>query len=154
MSLVECILKQRPATLPAAKEGCDVQDFQGPESAVFEYLYRDAGNYKQRGAVRVAGRVEPATITRLRSTLFEGDFLIAEQVGLPPLNRDHWQRWGGSNPDLDHTWHEFGTLRAASGPADAALPPAPWSDLEAMLAAFESASQAGWDMGRALDTAG
>ena len=51
---------------------------------VFEYLYRDASNYKQFNAIRLTGTVSDETLKRLRDSL-DGDWFIPEQVGLEAL---------------------------------------------------------------------
>lgn len=77
---------------------------------LFEYLYRDAGNNKLWGEILLSNR-EGMDVRRaedaIRSSLIDGEFFVAEDVGIAPLrfeNRDH---------DLDHGWHEFHALQAA-----------------------------------------
>lgn len=87
---------------------------------VFEYLYRDAGNYKAfgEGLVRV-GRGEDAE-AKVRVALgVEGTF-VAEQCGIPPLYAALWELSDGPTED-DHALHEFVRLRPASD-ADRELP--------------------------------
>lgn len=69
-----------------------------------EYLYRDAGNYKNWGEVVFANpnRVPVSDVEKLvAADLFERHYFLAESVGLPDLHfPDH-------NLELDHDWHEF-----------------------------------------------
>lgn len=51
---------------------------------VFEYLYRDAGNFKTYGRVLLLGRDEAAE-REIRACLEWGDQFVAEQVGIPAL---------------------------------------------------------------------
>ena len=68
------------------------------------YLYRDAGNYKQHGCVVFENpnnwRLNEVD-QRIRAALIEGEFFVARHWGLPDLRGDEW------NDELDHDWHEF-----------------------------------------------
>lgn len=72
----------------------------------FEYLYRDAGNYKGRGWVVLWGEASAENERRIREVLIEGSWFVAERVGVPTLY--HLVR-GDAEPDEeeDHGWHEF-----------------------------------------------
>jgi hypothetical protein len=79
------------------------------EGSRFEYLYRDASNYKAWGSVVFAGRATTGLTPRLLRALESSEFFIADQVrvpelflGLPqwPLEQD------------DHCWHEFSALES------------------------------------------
>jgi hypothetical protein len=72
----------------------------------FDYLYRDAGNFKAFGTVILKGRVQPSDRELIRSRLSSGEFFVAEQVGVPPLYGELY-RWTGGPTELDHCWHEF-----------------------------------------------
>src|SRR5690349_15670301 len=81
----------------------------------FDYLYRDAGNFKAFGTVILKGRVEPAERDLIHSRLSSGEFFVAEQVGVPPLYEELY-RWSGGPIDLDHCWHEFLGFREIAEP--------------------------------------
>lgn len=79
----------------------------------FEYLYRCAGNYKNWGEVvfrNSAGESAESLETRLQDGLIDGEFFVAEQVGLPTLYFDE------VDSELDHGWHEFSSLRETDEP--------------------------------------
>ena len=67
----------------------------------FEYLYRDAGNYKWFSEVVIAGVLKLEDIEHF---LFEHHFFIPSEVGLP-----------GLQPEVltedDHIWHEIISLK-------------------------------------------
>ena len=48
---------------------------------------------------------------------------VPEQVLLPGLHRQHWNRYGDGPSDLDHAFHEFVGLHDASEGDDVLLPP-------------------------------
>ncbi|HLP12185.1 MAG TPA: hypothetical protein VK177_09665 [Flavobacteriales bacterium] len=71
----------------------------------FNYLYRDAGNYKNHGSVVFSN---PASLSleeidkAIRARLIEGVWFLHEDFGVPPLFfNDH-----DVNGD-DHGWHEY-----------------------------------------------
>lgn len=69
-----------------------------------EYLYRDAGNYKNWGEVVFANPncVPVSDAEKLvAAELFERQYFLAESVGLPDLH------FPNHNLELDHGWHEF-----------------------------------------------
>jgi hypothetical protein len=80
--------------------------------SIFEYFYRDAGNYKTQGTVLLAGRATPAHEAMVRACLDDACF-VAEQVGISPLQPQHLQDCGSEMGELDHGFHEFSALRAA-----------------------------------------
>lgn len=88
---------------------CDVPE----EYCVFEYLYRDASNYKACGEILLSGDPSKINIETLRACLESGEYFVAEQVGIPPVYKELWDMSGGPTSD-DHALHEFVTLRAAS----------------------------------------
>lgn len=79
---------------------------------VFEYLYRDASNYKAWGSLVLEGSHESHDLEILESKLEAGSFFKAEQLGIPTLYSELWQYSNGPTND-DHVWHEFHSLRAA-----------------------------------------
>lgn len=62
----------------------------------FEYLYRDAANYKQFGDVIIAGVLDAEELYQL---LQEELLFIPSKVGLPDLQPKEWSI-------DDHIWHE------------------------------------------------
>jgi hypothetical protein len=76
----------------------------------FDYLYRDAGNFKAFGNVLLDGSVTEADEQVIRQILDAGEHFIAEQVGVPPLYAQLY-RWSDGPTDSDHCWHEFVGLR-------------------------------------------
>ena len=81
--------------------------------SVFEYLYRDASNFKVWGSVLLQGKVTPADLQHLRQSFDAGEFFIAEQLGLPPLYTELWVLSDGPT-SADHVWHTFHLLRLAN----------------------------------------
>ena len=70
----------------------------------FEYLYRDAGNFKRWGEVVFSN---PSNISKKLLTSMAGDALIdglyfvASKAGIPDLHFSDY------NEQLDHGWHEM-----------------------------------------------
>lgn len=84
----------------------------------FDYMYRDAGNFKAFGTMVLLGRLEPQDKQLVRECLSSEEFFIAEQVGIPPLYQELYQWSDGPTRD-DHCWHEFVQFRELPGPPDA-----------------------------------
>lgn len=80
---------------------------------VFEYMYRDAGNWKTYGALLLSGDAGDSR-EELRKCLEWGDLFVAEQVGVPSLCGEHFMATGEGPSDLDHAYHEFVDLRTAT----------------------------------------
>lgn len=78
------------------------------------YMYRDAGNWKTPGVVLLAGPLCAADRDGIFSSLDGGLLFVAEQVGIPPLQRRHQDEHGSADTDLDHAFHELIALRPAS----------------------------------------
>lgn len=87
---------------------------------IFEYMYRDAGNFKTDGRLLLSGDVAEAEAVVLRC-LDWGKQFVAEQVGVPSLCREHWEAVEDGPSDLDHAFHELVRLRSAT-PDERALP--------------------------------
>jgi hypothetical protein len=84
-------------------------DARGRESGMmtlFNYLYLDAGNYKVRGSLMLSGFITAEQKGIVENSFEGGEFFIAEQVGIPPLQHILQQDFGGANSD-DHCWHSF-----------------------------------------------
>ena len=81
--------------------------------SIFEYRYRDAGNFKTYGALLLSGYTPGAEAT-LRNCLDWADQFVPEQVGIPSLCPAHWESVGEGQSDLDHAFHEFLCLTPAT----------------------------------------
>lgn len=99
---------------------------------VFEYLYRDAGNYKAFGEVWLRGSLSKQERNSLIGSLESDEFFIAEQVGVPPLCGELYKMTGGRSRD-DHAWHTFVGFRS-----ELAVPPGVeiWGKATDLLAAI------------------
>ncbi len=81
--------------------------------SVFEYLYRDAGNWKTWGQIILEGDSNASEISSLRACFESDEHFIAEQLGIPTLFQEFWAQYGGPTRD-DHPWHEFAGIRPAT----------------------------------------
>jgi hypothetical protein len=110
---------------------------------VFEYLYRDAGNYKVWGELLLEGEINDEKTARLTLRLEEGELFIAEQIGIPTLYEELWRECQCEPSDeLDHAWHEFSEIREATHEDLERLKP--WGSLSALLERFEKVDS--WDL--------
>jgi hypothetical protein len=75
-------------------------------TTAFEYRYRDASNYKASGRILLNGRLSDVGRALIIDSLEDGEFFVAEQVGIPPLYEALYQLSDGPTED-DHGWHEF-----------------------------------------------
>ena len=105
------------------------------ECCVFEYLYRDASNYKVGGEIFLSGVPTQNDMAALRACLDSGEYFVAEQVGIPALYKELWDLSGGPNSD-DHALHEFVALRVAS--EDERKSPRLFGDLSNFIKTFEA----------------
>lgn len=110
------------------------------ECCVFEYLYRDASNYKAWGTILLSGVPSQNDIAALRARLESGEYFVAEQVGIPAVYKELWDLSGGPTSD-DHALHEFVNLRQATTEETATLPP--FGSLSKLLEAFQVVTA--WD---------
>jgi len=85
----------------------------GRERVVFEYMYRDGGNWKTFGELLLDGMDGDAE-AEFRATLEWGNQFVAEQVGVPPLQEKHFIDCESGPSDLDHAFHEFVGIRKAT----------------------------------------
>lgn len=106
---------------------------------VFDYLYRDAANYKVWGSLLLSGVPAQEDITALRACMESGEYFVAEQVGIPPLYEE-LQLSGGPTED-DHALHEFVELRIADENESRTLPL--FGELTNLLKVFQSVAR--WD---------
>ena len=82
--------------------------------SVFEYVYRDFGNYKIWGSLLLEGVFDKDCVTKLCICFDSGEFCNAEQLGIPSLREKLWASTCGPTED-DHAWHEFAGIRVAIG---------------------------------------
>ncbi len=110
------------------------------EYCVFEYLYRDASNYKAWGEVLLSGVPLPDDIVALRACLESSEYFVAEQVGIPAVYKELWDLSGGPTSD-DHALHEFVALRLANEDERKTLPL--FGELSSLLKTFQAVTK--WD---------
>jgi hypothetical protein len=108
--------------------------------SVFEYLYRDASNYKVWGEILLSGVSSQNNIAILRACLASDTYFIAEQVGIPALYSNLWELSGGPTSD-DHALHEFAALRPAT--EDEIKSVQLFGDLSSLLKTFQGVTK--WD---------
>ena len=104
---------------------------------VFEYQYRDAGNFKAFGEIWLSGALTEQAHTKLVNCLESSEFFIAEQIGIPPLYHELFFYSGGRTTD-DHSWHTFLGIRAERKLADQTTP---WGTVSNFLTAFVAVGQ-------------
>lgn len=108
---------------------------------VFDYIYRDGGNFKTHGQLLLTG-YRPEAEQMIRGCLeWDGQF-VAEQVRVPSLCREHWEAVDDGPSDLDHAFHEFVSLRLADE-GDAGLKA--WGPLDSFLEQMRAA-KGKWDV--------
>lgn len=99
-------------------------------TTLFNYLYRDAGNYKAWGTVALDGEVDRELWQAALGKLDAGEYFVAEQLDVPPLY-DALYKWSGGPTSADHCWHTFVDIEMA----DEAEPEAyRWGDAKALVA--------------------
>ncbi|MBJ6979449.1 hypothetical protein [Luteimonas sp. MC1895] len=108
---------------------------------VFEYVYRDAGNFKTSGRLLLSGQDTNAEAA-IRGCLEWSDQFVAEQIGVPALCNEHWESVGEDLSDLDHAFHEFVGLRDATK-EDLTL--TVWGSLELVVGRMQIAAGK-WDV--------
>jgi hypothetical protein len=113
-------------------------------NARFEYLYRDASNYKVWGSLVFAGRITDDLTRRLARALESSEFFIARQVRVPelflgllywPLEQD------------DHCWHEFSRVESTTEPANDPVD----RTIEEFIVEVEQQSAFGWNIFDPID---
>lgn len=106
---------------------------------IFEYCYRDAANYKSFGTLWLDGEMASDARRAIENSLADGEYFIAEQVGIPPLYDQLYSLSDGHTSD-DHCWHElFGIRQAATMPVDAKL----WGSVDDLVRRFGAVEK--WD---------
>ncbi len=71
-----------------------------------EYVYRDAGNYKNFGAVIFRNQNSHSAEwleKEIAKRLIDGEFFVAEKIEVPTLYFADY----AYSPELDHEWHQF-----------------------------------------------
>lgn len=124
------------ATMRALKKTTDASN----EYCIFEYLYRDASNYKAWGKILLSGIPSQKDAEALRICLESAEYFVAEQVGIPAVYKELWELSGGRTDD-DHALHEFVGLRSATEAELGTLPL--FGSLSSMLKTFHAVSK--WD---------
>ena len=109
---------------------------------VFEYLYRDANNFKAFGEILVFGNISKDYITEISSYLDYGEYFVAEQVNIPTLYSQLWKYSNGPT-SADHAFHEFSLIRPATEKEISSLDL--WGKASVLLDAFRKASHQSWD---------
>lgn len=105
----------------------------------FDYMYRDAGNFKSYGFILLLGRFSKSDASQITETMESGEFFIAEQIGIPPLY-DTLFRLSDGMIASDHTWHSFIAMRHIK--CSTMIGPF-WGTVEDLVRAFVSVSV--WD---------
>jgi hypothetical protein len=82
------------------------------EFCVFEYMYRDAGNWKTFGSLLLKGSAVNVQ-DQIARYLDSGVYFVAEQIGVPSLCSAHFADCGGGPIELDHAFHEYIEVRVA-----------------------------------------
>jgi len=112
-----------------------------PNFTVFEYMYRDGGNFKTSGRVLLSGQ-DPQAEEVIRRCLDWGDQFVAEQIGVPALCAKHWEAVGEGPSELDHAFHEFlGLLTAEAEYSDLKV----WGSINGMVQRMQAAAGR-WDV--------
>jgi hypothetical protein len=81
---------------------------------VFEYQYRDAGNFKVQGRLPLSGLLSEEQKLQIIQKFEDNEYFIAEQIGVPPLYGALYELSGGPT-DEDHVWHEFTGFQSNAG---------------------------------------
>lgn len=85
----------------------------------FNYLYRDAGNYKLYGSVIFSNpnNLSLAEVeSKIRARLIDGEFFNPDKWSIPRLAFEEHDR------ELDHDWHEFESVELTNESAITNVP--------------------------------
>lgn len=106
----------------------------------FEYMYRDASNYKEHAEAIFAGNLVGSDGERLRAVAEDGENFVASQVGLEPLQP---RMISFPSPD-DHGYSELPEdYEPEEAPEEAGVTDSrTWKEF---LADFEREGARGWD---------
>jgi hypothetical protein len=106
---------------------------------VFEYMYRDAANYKAHGELWLNGSISDSEKSMIIEKLEAQEFFIAEQLGIPALYQELFNLSGGRTEE-DHAWHMISGFRqeiAENKPEAEAI----WGTSKELLDRFVSTTQ-------------
>lgn len=107
---------------------------------VFEYLYRDASNFKSFGRLWVSGELSQIEKEELLSCLDIDNTFVAEQIGIPSLY-DELFKYSNGRTCGDHSWHEFSSFQGRTElPANIEV----WGTTRALLSSFKGCRDV-WD---------
>lgn len=115
-------------------------EIQSQAHTRFEYLYRDAANYKAYGHILLEGKLSSEKEADLIARLEDGQFFIAEQVDIPALFQRLYEISDGTT-SCDHCWHELHRI------SDVETPPSNeqvWGTVEELSARFRAVSD--WNL--------
>lgn len=80
-------------------------------NTLFEYLYRDASNYKVFSRFILSGTLSEAQVSDIKGKLNDGENFIPSKVGLPENRFASWT-------EDDHDWFELIDISETSRPVD------------------------------------
>lgn len=106
-------------------------------NTAFNYLYRDASNYKKHGCVVFAGGHTQAEIDRLNDCLQDGEFFIADAVGVPEVFL--WEEDYPIDKQDDHCWHQVENILECD------LEPTDHRTFSEFVKDCEAVAEAGWE---------
>ena len=89
-----------------------------PTNIQFNYLYRDAGNYKVYGYIVLSNptnRSLDELDLEIKKHLISEQYFDPDKVGIPRLQHKRW------NSELDHTWNEYSCIEYTSETAGISL---------------------------------
>lgn len=109
---------------------------------LFEYRYRDAGNFKAYGRIALDGELTSSEQDRLRDCLETDGQFVAEQIDMPTLYAELY-KWSGGPIDDDLCTHEFVALSVID---DSELPENAhrWGSAKDFLARISAVEE--WDL--------
>lgn len=103
-------------------------------ATAFDYLYRDASNYKVYGSVLLTGHLTPPQVSELQACLIDSEFFVAAEIPVPNLDDQLFVLSGGPTED-DHLWHTFlGVRPIGELPENAQI----WGSATELLEAFRA----------------
>jgi hypothetical protein len=114
---------------------------------LFEYLYRDASNWKQHGQAVFTNTTEIPLANieaRIHASLEDGEWFIAEMVDLETCFI------GDHDTEDDHPWHEFERISESGFASCDPSFCAPCRDIAQLLQALENGKLRQWDPERQL----
>jgi len=77
----------------------------------FEYLYRDAGNFKKWGEIIFSNpnNIDIELVESMaKKVLIDESYFVANKANIPDLHFEHY------NEQLDHGWHEMHTFQSTN----------------------------------------